>query len=188
MTTSTLLCPLKCVGYALPTPPRSGSWLIDRRVSFVELRLRELHRTSVLEAPLQDGEVSLADTASVSGIQLQLGAAVTRRGSRRAGKWLRAAGLDSVDQLLRFDSRLLLASPHGWRMCGRLRGARLDAMLVADARLHDIHTQADGHDAMVVTANGSVERSRTPELNDILLGSRVAVRIHAYVVHDWIDS
>jgi hypothetical protein len=184
MSIATLLSPLKCVGYALPTPPRTGSWLIDREVSFIELRMRELHRTSVLEAPLQDGEISLADTASVSGIQLRLGAAFARRGSRRAAQWLTAAGLDSVDEPLHFDSRLLLASPHGWRMCGRLRGARLDAMFVADAHLHDIHTQADGHDAMVMTACGSIERSRTHDLNDVLLGSRVAVRMHTHLIHD----
>ena len=183
MSSSMLLSPLKCVGYALPTPPRPGSWLIDREVSFIELRMREPHRTSVLEAPLQDGEVSLADTASGSGIQLHLGAAFTRRGSSRAANWLRAAGLDSVDEPLRFDSRLLLASPHGWRMCGRLRGARLDAMLVADADLHDVHTRADGHDAMVMIASGSIERSPTRDLNDVLLGSRVAVRMHMYLIH-----
>lgn len=184
MSSSTLLSPLKCIGYALPTPPRPGSWHIDREASFIQLLVRELHRTSVLEAPLHDGELSLADTASVSGICLHLGAAFTRRGSRRAAGWLKAAGLDSVDEPLRFYSRLLLASPDGWRMCGRLRGARLDAMLVADAHLHDIHTQADGHDAMVMTATASIERSRTNDLNDKLLATRVAVRMHAYVIHD----
>lgn len=60
MSISTLLSPLKCVGYALPTPPRPGSWLIDRQVCFIELRLPELHRTSVLEAPGETTSLALA--------------------------------------------------------------------------------------------------------------------------------
>ena len=184
MSNWTVFSPLKRVGYALPTPPRPGSWLIDREASFIELRLRELCRTRLLTARLQDGEVSLADTASVSGIQLHVGTVSARHGSSHTTHWLRAAGLDAVDEPLSFDSRLLLASPHGWRMCGRLSSAHLDAMLVADAHLHDIHTQSDGHDAMVMTATGSIGRRRMHDVNDVLVGSRVAVRMHAHLIHD----
>jgi hypothetical protein len=184
MNNSTVFSPLKCVGYALPTPPRPGSWLVDRESSFIELRLRELYRTRVLTAPVQGGEVSLAATASVSGIQLQLGAVSARHGSSHTTHWLRAAGLDGDDEPWRFDSRLVLASPHGWRMCGRLRGTRVDAVFVADAHLCDIRTRSDGHDAMVMIATGSIDRRRFCDVNDALLGSRVAVRMRAHLVHD----
>jgi hypothetical protein len=150
----------------------------------MELRLRQLHRTRALEAPIASGVVSLADTASGCAIRLRLGAGLTRGGSRRAADWPRLTGLDSLERPLRFDSQLLLASPHGWRMCGRIRAEHLDSLLVADAHVHRVCTQPDGHDGMVVTAAGAIVRSRTHDLNDMLLGSRVAVRIHTYLIHD----
>jgi uncharacterized protein YunC (DUF1805 family) len=184
MTATTHLTPLKSAGYALPLPPRTGNWQIDPTVSYIELRVRELHRTSVLEAPILGGEANVTDTASTSDIQLRLGSAFTRRASTRAGNWMRAAGLDSLEQPLRFDSQLLLASPQGWRMCGRLRAERLDALFVADARIHGVRTQTDGHDGMVITASGTITRARTRELSDALLHARVSVCIHAYLIHD----
>jgi hypothetical protein len=184
MTASRLLTPLKSAGYALPVPPRTGRWQIDPHVSFVELRVRELHRTSVLEAAIVDGAAHLTDTASTSGIRLQLGAAFARRESRRATSWMRLAGLDSIEQPPRFESRRLLAAPHGWRMCGQLRAERLDAMLIADARVHSVRTLTDGHDGMVMTASGAITRTRTGELSEVLLRSRVAIRIHTYLIHE----
>jgi uncharacterized protein YunC (DUF1805 family) len=184
MTTTTLLTPLKSAGYALPLPPRTGNWQIDPTVSYIELRVRELHRTSVLEAPILDGEAEVTGTASTSKLQLRLGSAFTRRASTRAGNWMRAAGLDSLEQPLRFDSQILLASPQGWRMCGRLRAEHLDEMLIADARIHGVRTQTDGHDGMVITASGAITRARTRELSEALLHVRVNVRIHAYLIHD----
>ena len=164
--------PLMPAGYALPAPPRTGSWRIDPGVSYLELRVRELHRTSVLEAAIVDGEAHLTATASTSGIWLQLGAAVAR-GSSRATDWMRVAGLDSIAQPPRFHSGILLAAPHGWRMCGQLRAERLDAMLIADAQVHSVRTQTDGHDVMVMTARGAITRTGTRGLNAVLLRRRV---------------
>jgi hypothetical protein len=184
MSTATMLSPLKSVGYELPIPPRSGDWQIDPELSFLELRVRQLHRTRALEAPIVAGLVRLADAASGCAIRIRLGAAPTRRGSNRATDWLRSAGLDSLDEPLRFDSQLLLASPYGWRMCGRIRAKHIDSLLVADAHVHRVCTQPDGHDGMVVTATGAITRTRTHDLSDMLLGSRVAVRMHTYLIHD----
>jgi hypothetical protein len=49
-------------------------------------------------------------------------------------------------------------------MCGRLRGARVDAM--------------------VMTATGSIDRRRFCDLNDAALGSRIAVRMHTHLIHE----
>jgi len=184
MTAATLLTPLKSAGYALAVPPRTGNWQIDPGVSYLELRLRELHRTSLLEAPIIHGQAHLTDTASTSWIQLQFGAAYGRRGSSRATAWMRSAGLDSRERPARYDSRMLLASPRGWRMCGQLHGESLDAMLIADAHVLNVLTRSDGRDAMVMTAYGCINRTRSGDLSQALVRSRVAVRIHAYLVHD----
>jgi hypothetical protein len=184
MTAVTRLTPMKCAGYALPTPPRPGTWRIDPTRSIVELRLRDLHRRSIVLAPIRHGDVSLNDRAGTSAIRLRLGIAGTRHGTRRAARWLEAVGLDSLEHSSEFGSELFLAAPDGWRMSGRLRAANLDAMLVADVRIHSVSTQSDGHDAMVLSATGTISRGPAPGLSDHTLGKRVAVRITARMLHD----
>ncbi|MDQ1722057.1 MAG: hypothetical protein QOI26_1791 [Pseudonocardiales bacterium] len=184
MTAVTPLTPLKCAGYALPTPPRCGTWQIDPARSVLELRLRDLHRRSVLLAPIRHGDVSLTERAGTSAIRLRLGIAGIRHGTRRAARWLEAVGLDSLDQPSEFGSELFLAAPDGWRMSGRLSSANLDAMLVADVRIHSVSTQPNGQDAMVLTAAGTISRGHAPGLSNHTLGKRVTVRIAARMLHD----
>ena len=175
---------MKSVGYALAIPPRTGTWQIDPSLSHMELCVRELYRTSVLEAPIVEGAIHLTGHASASRLRLQLGAAFDRRASVRATEWMRSAGLDSAGQPPRFDSRVMLAAPQGLRMSGQLCAERLNATLMADARIHGVHTHPDGHDAMAMTATGAITRTRTLTFREALFRSPVVIRIHAYLVHD----
>ncbi|MDX6207494.1 MAG: hypothetical protein QOF39_3551 [Frankiales bacterium] len=184
MTAVTPLTPLKCAGYALPTPPRCGTWQIDPARSVLELRLRDLHRRSFLLAPIRHGEVHLTERAGTSAIQLRLGIAGIRHGTRRVARWREAVGLDSLDQPYEFGSELFLAAPDGWRMSGRLSAANLEAMLVADVRIHTVSTQPNGQDAMVLTAAGTISRGHAPGVSNHALGKRVAVHIAARMLHD----
>jgi hypothetical protein len=184
VTTVTPLTPLKCAGYALSTPPRSGTWRIDPRRSIVELRLRDLHRMSILLAPIRHGDVNLSDRAGTSAIRLRLGITGIRHGTRRAARWLEAVGLDSLENPSEFDSELFLAAPDGWRMSGRLRAENLDVVLVADVRIHNVSTQPDGHDAMVLTAKGTISRGPAPGIGQHTLGKRVGIRVAARMLHD----
>jgi len=184
VTATRSLTPLRCGGYGLPVPPRSGVWYLDPTLSSIELRVRELHRTSVLQAPAVDGVAQLTETAGTSSIELRFGPPSTHRASTGTGNWMRFAGLDSQTEPLRYGSGHVLASPHGWRMCGRLQAEHLDELLIADARIHDVYTRLDGHDAMDVIAVGAIRRPRSRQLGDALLRSRVTVRVRAHLVHD----
>ena len=178
------LSPLRAGGYGLPLPPRPGSWQVEPRRSTLELRVRELHRTSRLEAPVVAGEIAMTTAAGTSALALQFGAPSTEHASTMAGTWARDVGLDDPDQSLRYASSHVLASPYGWRSCGRLGSERFTALLVMDARIHAVYTRLDGHDAMDVTAVGAIRRPWTSRLGESLLRSRVLVRIRTHLVHD----
>jgi WhiB family redox-sensing transcriptional regulator len=75
MNPATLLTPLKGAGYQLAVPPRSGTWRIDQGFSVVELRVRELHRTSLLLVPISQGDVTLTEKGATRAIKLRLGSA-----------------------------------------------------------------------------------------------------------------
>jgi len=178
------LSPLRAGGYGLPVPPRPGSWRVEPRRSCLELRVRELHRTSRLEAPVTAGEISMTPAAGTSALALQFGTPSTEYASVMTGAWARDVGLDDPDRPLRYASSHVLAAPHGWRSCGRFGSERFTALLVMDARIHAVYTRLDGHDAMDVTAIGAIRRPWTSRLGESLLRSRVLVRIRTHFVHD----
>jgi uncharacterized protein YunC (DUF1805 family) len=184
VTPATELSPLKGAGYALAVPPRQGTWRIEPAVSFIQLRLRSLCRRSVFTAPVGEGAVRLTAAAATSAIDLRFDPYWSRRGNRQAAHWLDRHGFGNVDVPAVFGSSILLASPDGWRMCGRLRAQHLDAVLVADVRITDVRTRADGRDAMLVNAIGVISRGTALGVTDFTLGPRVAVWIRAQLVHD----
>jgi hypothetical protein len=184
MTSATLLTPLKVAGYRLTIPPRSGIWRIDPKFSVFELRLRDGRRTSLLTAPVREGQLTLTEPVSTSTIRFRLDAAKLRHGTRRAAGWLQTAGLDNTSGPSLFASDIVLASPRGWRMSGRLRTQRLNELFIADVSIHSVSTHPNGRDAMVLTAVGSLARCRLPGLTQLALGKRVYVRLCADLIHD----
>ena len=99
-------------------------------------------------------------------------------------RWLDHRGFGSVDFPAVFGSSILLASPDGWRMYGRLTAESLDAVLVADAHVESVRTDAHGHDAIFVNAVAAISRGRAFGTTDFTLGPRVAVRVRAHLIHD----
>jgi uncharacterized protein YunC (DUF1805 family) len=184
VTPATPLTPLRGAGYDLPLPPRPGTWRIDPAASFVQLCLRTLHRHSFFSAPVRHGSALLTEAAGTSAVDLRFDSDWTRRGTRQAVRWLDRQGFGSADYPAVFGSSVLLASPDGWRMCGRLSAEHLDAVLVADARISGVRTQVNGHDAMLVYAVGAISRGQALGVADFTLGPRVAVRIRARLIHD----
>ena len=188
MTATRGLSPLRAGGYGLPAPPRPGSWRIEPGRSSLELRVRELHRTSRLAAPVVAGEISMTASAGTSALALHFGSPSTERASAMTSTWAHDVGLDDPDRPLRYASSHVLASPYGWRCCGRLgserSGGHFSALLVMDARIHAVYTRLDGHDVMDVTAIGAIRRPWTSRLGESLLRSRVLVNIRTHFVHD----
>lgn len=180
----TPLTPLRSAGYDLALPPRAGFWRVDPAGSFVQLCLRTLHRRSYFSAPVRQGSALLTDAAGTSAIDLRFDSHWTRRGTRQAVRWLDRQGFGSPEWPAVFGSSVLLASPDGWRMCGRLSAEHLDAVLVADARISGVRTDSNGHDAMLVHAVGAISRGQSLGVADFTLGPRVAVRIRTRLVHD----
>ena len=178
------LTSLKGAGYGLPAPPRAGTWRIEPVRSFIQLRMRNLGRHSIFSAPVGHGSARLTDKAATSTIDLRFDPCWSRSGTRQAAAWLDRQGFGSVDVPAVFGSSILLASPDGWRMCGRLRAESMDAVLVADARITEVHTRRDGHDAMFVNAIGAISRGDAFSVSDFTLGPRVAVWIRAQLIHE----